>query len=354
LPTLNTRFALDYFRAYWAENKAKGLVAESHFLDYLGERERGVFRHGAWLLSPKVEENFKYRFAVFTHSECVSSSSVEGTIAAVSGDYLYSRIARFLRTAGLETMYAVPVFDGSELGGGLLADMNLGWRIFRLFDGRCQEIGGTFFSSWAGRGRPGNIRVRMTPETTERLRSLPEAQLTRLFLNEAFFTSYLKLELHVPVVDPYDVDGFFISYNGGVFPVEIKEKFPGGNGAFFGIDVGRIVMLLRLCLPSDSNALYIVRHVNDSEGRELVGWKYITLANILLATSWTGQAGGPGMGGGTTQTLLIPFGSFKDFNHDTITGDSLQSMQGLTAESQIRAREFLDAIETKYFAPRSE
>ena len=72
--------------------------------------------------------------------------------------------------------------------------------------------------------------------------------------------------------------------------MEIKEKFAGQSGRekFFGIDAGRIMMLLRLCLPNDSNALYLIKELD--EAGSFIGWKFITLRDIIMTASWNPQA----------------------------------------------------------------
>lgn len=347
---INKQFAIKYFQQYWAENKAKGLLAEVQFLKFLVDKKCKIFKCGPWLLSPKKDDSYKYRFAVFPHHDYVSESDIKEVMQEVAGDYSYNRTACFLRSAGIETLYAVPIFGAREIRN-INDDTRLQWKLFRLFDGKYTELEDTFFNSWRGRGRVSHPHIRMTEETINKYRDLKDADLSRLFLNEAFYTSFLKRSLKVPINDPYDVDGFFISYSGSVFPVELKEKSPGGEGnnRFFGIDVGRTIMMLHLCLPNNSNALYIIREVDDSPGRRFVGWKYITLSDLIMTAGWGGQQGGRAMGGGQTQTMLMPYGTFADFTLNTISVKSLNSIQNLTDDTKLKAQQFLSSIEEKYF-----
>lgn len=347
---LDRNFAIQYFQRYWAENKAKGLLAELYLSEYLMKQNQKILRTGAWLLSPKLADSHKYRFAFFIHSSCAPENSVEKIMQDVASDYLYSRIAFFLREAGVETLYAIPVSGVQKIEKND-DDMRLQWNFFRLFDGKYESVDDTFFYSWRGRGRVSHPQRRMSEDTINNYQKLGNKELSLLFLNEAFYTSYLKRNLKVPVNDPYDVDGFIVSYSGSVFPIEVKEKSPGGEGnsQFFGIDVGRIIMLLHLCLPNDSNALYIVREVDDSPRRKFIGWRYITLSDLIMVAGWGGQAGGTGMGGGTTQTILMPYQSFGDFTSETLSMDSLNSIQSLTADAKTRAEKFLNAIGQRYF-----
>lgn len=169
------------------------------------------------------------------------------------------------------------------------------------------------FISWpGGRGRPGT-GAPWQPDVISRFRRASANELTVLAMRQAFYYGYLKQELRKSVDDPYDVDAFVVSFTGSVMPVEIKEKSPTPAGDF-GIDAGRILMLLRLCIATDSNALYLIRQVDDSETRKLVGWKYITLSDMVIGCRWNLQAGGRGMGGGATQTVMISGHLFNDFS----------------------------------------
>jgi hypothetical protein len=51
-------------------------------------------------------------------------------------------------------------------------------------------------------------------------------------------------------------------------------------------------MLLCLALPTDSNGLYIIKEVEDNPERSLVGWKFVTLSDIISCAQWNLQAGG--------------------------------------------------------------
>jgi len=149
-----------------------------------------------------------------------------------------------------------------------------------------------------------------------------------LVLNQAFFSSFVKERMRKPIADPYDVDGFFVSYDGKILPVEIKEKFPfaATRGRLLGIDAGRILMLLRLCLPLNCNGLYIIREVEDSEKRRFVGWKMITLDSIVMNCNWALQAGGTGMTGGPTQTVTFPYDAFEDLTPGSFSDEKLHEI----------------------------
>jgi len=97
-------------------------------------------------------------------------------------------------------------------------------------------------------------------------------------------------------------------------------------------------MLLRLCIPNGSNALYLVREMH--ENGDFAGWKYITLGDIIMTSSWNLQAGGPGMGGQSTQTVRLPYDSFREFDRNTFAEDYIKSIGDLPREAKVRADEF--------------
>ena len=130
----------------------------------------------------------------------------------------------------------------------------------------------------------------------------------------------------------------------------MKEKFPVINSTerYFGIDAGRIMMLLRLCTPNDSNAMYVVRQVNQN-GRKFEGWKYITLSKMLMNAGWNLQSGGVGMGGQNTHTIKIPYDEFQDLSLNVFEEESLQKMSNLPQEVKEIALQYIQNLETKFF-----
>ncbi len=88
-----------------------------------------------------------------------------------------------------------------------------------------------------------------------------------------------------PMADPYDVDKFIVSLSQKhVLPIKMKETFPviTNKDRYYVIDTDRIMVLLRISIPSDSNAVYIVRQITE-EGRKFEAWKYITLSQIIMS-----------------------------------------------------------------------
>ncbi len=104
------------------------------------------------------------------------------------------------------------------------------------------------------------------------------------------------------------------------------------------------MMLLRVCLPNDANAVYLIRELNDNG--DFVDWKYITLGDLIMSAGWNLQAGGPGMGGQATQTVKIPYGEFQTLDERALSEENLKSIGNLPKETKAiaqRLREGLDA-----------
>ena len=104
-------------------------------------------------------------------------------------------------------------------------------------------------------------------------------------------------------------------------------------------------MMMRLCITTDSNALYIIREVDNSESRKLIGYKYITFSDMIMNVSWNLQAGGIGMGGGNTQTIMMTGKAFSDFSLDVLKEDWIEKNCSLTENVKEKAVEFYSSLE---------
>jgi len=136
---------------------------------------------------------------------------------------------------------------------------------------------------------------------------------------------------------------------GKIFPLEIKEKFPFSTRKqrLFGIDAGRILMMLRVCLPLNCNAMYIIREV-DENGRKFLSWRMLTLDAIVMNSNWNLQAGGTGMGGGQTQTVTFPYDIFEELTVDTLSDDRLHVMSEFSENIRRKATEFIKEVESLF------
>lgn len=339
---------------YWPRNKAKGLLAQSVFYS---ETAKEKLFPGCWLISPKEENFYRYRFAVFVHPQPVISNRTLTEPKDILGDFYrpLNAVAEFMTNAGIGIAYAYAATLDGKIPLDQLAEKNfegIDWKLFLYQNSRFIQHNPTnFFSQWPGdRGRPSH-GTPWDDEVKRKIALLSPDTLNEMLLNELFISGFLKSVLKKPLTDPYDVDSFIISLSQKyVFPVEIKEKFAGQNRQekFFGIDAGRIMMLLRLCLPNDTNAIYLIREL--SQQGKFIDWKYITLTDIVMTASWNLQAGGPGMGGQNTQTVKLPYKHFKTFNASAMSEENLRKIGKIPEDIKIAAREFGNDIETRFYA----
>jgi hypothetical protein len=340
-----------YLEKYWTENKAKGLMAQSLFRKEVRSgiysEYRRKFFGGCWVLAPKRRDFFKFRFCFFVHPSVlgnVPDDDLEPEAVTGEAEGLKLRmVAGFLTRAGMGVIYMIPV------GESPLPPENIQWFLYRYDDKK--EIlrridAAAFFSRWEGMGRPGYGKA-WSARLKQDYLALEEGELTSLLLNEAFYTSFLKGYLKKSISDPYDVDGFLLSYSTRtVLPFEIKEKFPAGSGdsAFFGIDAGRVLMLLRLCLPNDANAFYVIREVSEAD-RRFIDWKFMPISEIIVSASWNLQRGGRGMGGQETQTIRLPYHGFRRLEPSILSDSSLDEVGNLPRGVKKLAEEFKKMLE---------
>ncbi|HBR21061.1 MAG TPA: hypothetical protein DD713_00590 [Nitrospiraceae bacterium] len=344
----------------WSKNKAKGLLAQAVLMQ---EISKGVFGEdagdkifsGCWLLAPKSTDFYKFRFCFFVHPSVLKLHDAGVTPKSILGDKYrpFHAITEFMDNAGIGTVYVVPSTDNGKLPLESFKNRNfsgIAWQLFTFENGEfISREPQEFFTRWAGNRGRASSGTQWEPQTKEKIGLLNEEILTELLLNELFLSGFVKSILRKPLNDPYDVDSFLISISQNhIFPMEIKEKFPGQNSKdkFFGIDAGRVMMLLRLCLPNDANSVYLIRELDETG--QFIGWKYITLSDIVMTSSWNLQAGGPGMGGQSTQTIRLPYEYFKDFIANEITEDNLKKIGNLPKDVKTIAKQFGAELLSKF------
>lgn len=346
--------ALEYLRRIMPGHKALGLLAQKDFEDWIrraGEQVENKYFSGCWIVSPR-ENFFSRRTCFFVHQSLEPTDSLDNTVADLVRDRGFQSMCSSLTAAGFAVIY----FIGHSRSGSESRIVDIGWRGYRYRNEILEQFDvGRFFQNWRGRGRASRGRPWQGP--AERLMSeLSPRSLTSILLPQLFYNDLLKTTYRVSTQDPYDVDGFIISFDGKVFPIEVKEKFPfdGALGPTLGVDAGRVLMMLRIALPMDGNAFYVVREVRDSEKREFVGWKVTTLDQIVMKCSWNLQAGGPGMAssaggaGGLTSTILLPYGIFGDMSSSIFSENSLTSLWKLSDNVKRQAQLFLTDLERMF------
>jgi hypothetical protein len=349
LNELDKESAISYLKDIMGSNKAMGLVAQSDFRKWVhecgGNVERKFF-DGCWVISPKGSTATK-RICFFIHGKIETVDTINSTIEALQSDRGYHCLFSSLTRAGLGVLFCVPS------GNPETKDLDkIAWTLFSYQNESLLKIDAEkFFSLWSGHGRPGKGKT-WEEQVEKRYFELDAALLESLVLNQVFYNSFFKKLMRKPAADPYDVDGFFVSYEGKIVPIEIKEKFPFevNHAKLLGIDVGRMLMLFRICLPLDSNGLYIVKEVEDSKERKCVGWKTMTLDSMIMNCNLNLQAGGTGMTGGATQTATFPYEVFADLTAEFFSDENLHNVSEFSkaikekaAKLQIEVEKFIQA-----------
>jgi hypothetical protein len=321
---------IDYLKRFLTHNKARGMVAEMAL-----ERELGIKNSpsqqkllaGGWILSPKVENFHQYRYQVSVMPNLYTTANeLHQSVTLLENDRGWQALATFLSTSGIGIIVSGAWSDQSTHSLDHLI-----WQHHIYHDERLIATNGDKpFALWSGTRGRASKGSEWQEDVIQRFEAVLPEQLMSLGMRQAFFYGYLKQQLNKPLEDPYDVDAFIVSFAGRVMPVEIKEKSPTRQGDF-GLDAGRILMMLRLCLATDSNALYLIREVDNSPARQLVRWRYITLADMVIGSHWNLQAGGAGMLGGSTQTIMMAGSMFGEFTLSKLSENWLAenaSLQG--------------------------
>lgn len=334
---VNAEVSIEYLRRFLTRNKARGMTAElalKHEIGIRGSVHQQKLLPGGWLISPKVEMPQHYRYLVcvmpFLHAD---THELQTEIDRLQRDRGWQALAAFMSQSGIGVIVSGAVSVDTSL---TLADVTWVNYVFqRETENLNRTSGNQPFASWPGnRGRAASGNE-WDEDVSLRIANASSDDLAELALRQAFYYGYLKTVLKKPTEDPYDVDAFVVGNRGTVMPVEIKEKSITPHGEF-GIDAGRILMLLRLCLATDSNALYLIREIDGSSTRNLNGWRCITLSDMIIGCRWNLQAGGTGMGGGATQTVMISGSRFHDFGLTNLSEDWLHEHRSL--QESVRAR----------------
>jgi hypothetical protein len=354
---------VDFFETIWKQNKAWGLAAQVQFENEIAD---GIFRehsrklfHGCWLVSPKTIGFHKIRFCVFVHDKLINSpDEIDPKLLLGEKDRPFYAIAEYMKNAGVGIIYAVPSAVTPEFSFEAFARKDFSSVIWNLFFYEKEKLAkkpdSSLFQYWEGnRGRATFTKKKWENIITRNmLKKMKVDKLRSMLLNELFITGYLRSTMKKPIADLYDVDGFLISLSQKhILPIELKEKFPvlKDRERYFGIDAGRVLMLLRICIPNDSNALYVIRQVSQA-GRKLEAWKFMTLSKIIMTSGWNLQEGGIGMGGQSTHTIKLPYDEFEEITAGTFEEDNLQRISDLPKDVKDIATGYKQAVEKRFFA----
>lgn len=344
---MNNKIQIEYLQKYFAPKKARGMAGEISFDDFLSKSDKTLSNKlfaGSWIIAPNKSDAINpvnYRLAIFVLPQIFDSQpSIDKYITTLMNDRGYQALFTNLKNSG------VGVVVSGAIGTNDSTPELLSWKNYLYVDENLevQKAGEPFLSLTRGRGRANQNKLLWDNDVTDRFLQFSDKSLLKLTLKQAFYYSYLKLELKASFYDPYDVDSYLVSYSGDVFPIEIKEKSRTEKGEF-GIDAGRILMMMRLCITTDSNALYIIREVDNSSTRNLIGYKFITFSDMIMNVSWNLQAGGVGMGGGNTQTIMMSAEVFKNFSPEILKEEWISDNHSLSKNVKDKAVEFYSSFE---------
>ena len=345
--------AISYLQNIMGSNKAMGLVAQADFQKWVHECGGNVQRkyfNGCWVMSPKGSTASK-RMCFFVHEKIETQDTLRSAVNSLIPNRGFHSLCGSMARSGFGVFHCFAIGDPNTRTLG-----SLEWALFRYQGENLVRIDAQqFFQIWPGRGRPGRGAA-WDARVLDRYQVLDLHALESLVLNQVFFNSFVKELMRKPVADPYDVDGFFVSYEGKIVPLEIKEKFPfeANRIRLLGIDAGRILMLMRICLPLDCNGLYVIKEVEDSPQRRFVDWKMATLDSIVMNCNWTLQAGGTGMTGGPTQTVTFPYDCFSSLRAETFSDDNLHRIGEFSNIIKEKAAAFQGEVERFIESARSQ
>lgn len=250
--------------------------------------------------------------------------------------------ARLMENAGTTVIFpSIEESDQSGLesfrggSGDTPIEHQLEWK-WRTYDFETSELVEVDIDdetrAWRTRGRSPEDDGEYLDEFTNAVSDFSDEVLKEMFYKEHFFSHHLK-DTYSFTGTYFDVDGLLVD-DSEITPYEIKEKSAYQDSAeLFGLDVSRLIVMLRVALTKGLDPIYIVREVEEAEelhvfDREFVDWQSIRLSDVVRSSAWQIQGGGPGMTGGSTQTLMIPKSEFNTVDFEKIDLSSYSDFVG--------------------------
>jgi len=325
---------LEYLHTYWAQQKAVGMIAEARFLNRLESTDIEPVSE-VMLFQPKPENNeFQPWENIYTFilDAAEEEDLTQGQIEA----------AQLMEDAGTTVIFpSVGESDQSGLnsfrgGSGdtpLEHELEWKWRSYDLDSEELEQVDiEDETEAWRTRGRSTEDDADYLDEFTDAVADFSDDVLKEMFYKEHFFSHHLK-QTYSFTGTYFDVDGLLIS-GSEIVPYEIKEKTAYQDSTeLFGLDVSRLIVMLRVALTRGLDPIYIVREVEETDelhvfDREFVDWQSIHLSDVVRSSAWQIQGGGPGMTGGRTQTLMIPKSEFDTVDFGEIDLSSYSDFVG--------------------------
>jgi hypothetical protein len=306
--------SLAAMRAYLAtsitslnQNKLNGLLAEVELRNYLtGLGYEGRISRGGWLLRTKGPDIFgNTTIALFPEILDLTQNYPADRILPTPDTGLFTIGATF-QQCGIPNFFCAATVAAAEEPATLQWNaIQLGLPVPQQYTPLVQAVQGFGFTP-----RTRNYSfLRYDTDAT----GIPDAAVPEEFTKE-----HLRIAFHTPyMAEISDIDGLFWG-NQFTYPMEIKEKTAAPStdmGAYFGLDVGPFAKLaFYAARRGNLRSLYVVREIDNTADRNLVGWLYITFEDMVQRASWGSRPGGTNMLGGASAVVRIPRAAFRPLN----------------------------------------
>lgn len=315
---------IEYLHRYWAQQKAVGMIAEARFLNNF-ESTRIDTVSEVMLFQPKPENNeFQPWENIYTFilDAAERDTLTEAEIRAGSLMQEAGTTVIFPRVEESGQSDLESFIDGLD-SGGIDSEYSWKWRKYNRDTGSFQEVDiDKETDAWRTGGYATTDSDDYLEVLTEGLSELSDSTIKKMFFKQHFFSHNLK-DVNSFTGTYFDIDGLLVA-DQTIIPYEIKEKsvYSDGPAEMFGLDVSRLIVMLRVGLTEALDPIYVVREVEEDEmhgfDRDFVDWHIINSSDVVRASAWQVQGGGPGMTGGRTMTLMIPKTEFESPDFESL------------------------------------
>ncbi len=309
---------IEYLHRYWAQQKAVGMIAEARFLSNFESTSIDTVSE-VMLFQPKPESNefqpweniYTFILDAAERDSLTRAEMKAGLLMEKAGTtVIYPRVERSDQS-GLES------FSSGIDSGAVETEYSWKWRKYNRDTESFQEVNiDEETDAWRTGGYATTDSDDYLEPLIEGLSELSDNTIREMFFKQHFFSHNLK-DIHSFTGTYFDIDGLLVA-DQTIVPYEIKEKsvYSDGSTGMFGLDVSRLIVMLRVGLTEALDPIYVVREVEEEEemhsfDRTFVDWHMINSSDVIRASAWQVQGGGPGMTGGRTMTLMIPETEFE-------------------------------------------
>lgn len=165
-------------QSLWPKNKAKGLLAQSIFQkdilagSFGSDANERIFE-GCWLLAPKANNFYRFRFCFFIHPKILDTASGHTNLSDLIGNRYrpFHAISEYMKNSGIGVLYAVPTARNGILPVGDLITRNFGaieWKIFSFQNSSFIQIDTDLFFQ-NGQGTEEDSEMQLSGMTRRRI-----------------------------------------------------------------------------------------------------------------------------------------------------------------------------------------